>query len=307
MYKTFKRGKIEWYDFTGNDNAEFPKLAAEKNIDTYIAKKFTSRNERDRAFISGDNLFLCMHFPDLNQETFEYKLQEINFIIGKDYIITGKEDDSYGLLDYEQKFLERANEEHFFPEDEFIAYPVVRMIERIYENISLELNDVEDFIEIIEDNIFRDKEKQMVVKISEINRTLIDFRKTIRTHRQTWSVFSDVAHRFFKKESTYDVLDTVTIAYEKVYSQAEELKELLWELRDTNNSLLSAKQSDTSKTFTLIAFMTLPISLFISIISIPSQQSHLFLGHANDFTLTLGISFIIFFITLAISIYKKWW
>jgi magnesium transporter len=307
MYKTHKRGNIEWLDFTGDDKIDFPKIAAEKDIDSYVVDKFTSPNDRDRAFISGDNLFLCMHFPDLDQETLEYGLQEINFVIGKDYIITGKQKNSEGLLDYEQKFLQKADSKHFFPEEEFVAYPIVRMIERIYENILLELNDIEDYIELIEENIFQDREKQMVVQISEINRTLIDFRRTIRTHRQTWSVFTDVAHRFFKRESTYDILDTVTISYEKVYSKAEELKELLWELRDTNNSLLSAKLSDSSKTFTLIAFLTLPITLFISIISIPTKQSHLFLGHENDFSLTLAISFIIFSVTLAISVYKKWW
>jgi Mg2+ and Co2+ transporter CorA len=59
------------------------------------------------------------------------------------------------------------------------------MIEKIYENIIFELHQLEKKIDIIEENIFKNKERNMVRKISETNRDLLDFRKNIRSHEET--------------------------------------------------------------------------------------------------------------------------
>jgi len=86
------------------------------------------------------------------------------------------------------------------------------------------------------------------------------------------------------------------ISYQQAYDEMERLHELILLLRDTNNSLLNAKLGRTSKTFTLIAFFTLPISLFISIISVPTKQKHIFIGHNYDFYLLIGTSILLFII-----------
>jgi len=41
--------------------------------------------------------------------------------------------------------------------------------------------------------------------------------------------------------------------------------ESLHELRETNNSLLTTKQNETMKVFTVLAFITLPLSLIASL------------------------------------------
>ncbi|HIP21633.1 MAG TPA: hypothetical protein EYG72_01625 [Candidatus Pacebacteria bacterium] len=59
------------------------------------------------------------------------------------------------------------------------------MMEKIYENIIFELRDLEKRIDKIEDKIFDGKEKYMVRSISETNRDLLDFKKNIKSHRET--------------------------------------------------------------------------------------------------------------------------
>jgi Mg2+ and Co2+ transporter CorA len=87
---------------------------------------------------------------------------------------------------------------------------------------------------------------------------------------------------------------------------AQDLTDILHDLRDTNNSLLAAKQNETSKTFTLIAFLTMPATLFYTIVSLPTKEKHIFNQIDNDFTVIMIVSFILFLGMLSFTIYKKW-
>ena len=90
------------------------------------------------------------------------------------------------------------------------------------------------------------------------------------------------------------------LSYRKTIDSSNQLTELLMDLKDTNNSLLQEKRNQFSKDFTLIAFLTLPITLFISIISVPTKQTH-FLGTDNDFYIVITISLILFILSLMVA------
>jgi len=62
-----------------------------------------------------------------------------------------------------------------------------------------------------------------------------------------------------------------------------------------------------TKTFTLIAFLTLPATLFYSIVALPTKQQHMFIGQENDFTIIMSISFVFFITMFIFTIWKKWW
>jgi Mg2+ and Co2+ transporter CorA len=96
-------------------------------------------------------------------------------------------------------------------------------------------------------------------------------------------------------------LDAISLSYQKVLSELQYLREFLSELKDTNNSLLAGKLNDISKTFTLIIFFTMPITLFISIISVP-QIHDKFLGKEDDFTVII-IAFL-FLVSLSAAFSK---
>ena len=115
-------------------------------------------------------------------------------------------------------------------------------------------------------------------------------------------MFFKLSKEYFHKPTSYTTLESIMISYEKVKTIGEELTELLHDLRDTNNSLLSAKINETSTTFTLIAFLTMPATLFYSIISLPTKQKHMFIGYDNDFTIIMSISGLLFLIMFGITI-----
>ena len=292
MLKTHYHKKNIWFDFIQATKDNFHPLAKNKGINPYIIKKFLNPSNRDKALLLDDNLYLSLHFPNLKNK--DYVSQEIKFIIGRDYMMTNQEVSNEGLEKFRNIFENSASFEKNEDNDSCIVYIFLHMIEKIYENMIFELRDLERRIDKIEDGIFDGKEKKMVRKISETNRDLLDFKKNIKSHKETWNIFFKLSKKYFNKESSHTTIESILISYEKTHTIAEELTDLIHDLRDTNNSLLTAKQGDMTKTFTLIAFLTMPASLFYSIVALPTAQKHMFMGQENDFTLIMIVSFIFF-------------
>jgi len=304
MLKTHYHKKNFWYDFIVAGEDKFLPIAREKKIHPYIVHKFLTKSNRDKALLLNDNLYLSLHIPDLKNE--DYVSQEIKFIIGRDYIITNQERSNEGLEKFRKIFEKNGSFEKDSEKDACIVYIFLHMIEKIYENMIFELHMVEKRIDVIEDNIFKDREKEMVRRISETNRDLLDFRKNIRSHKETWNIFFKLSKEYFKKESSYNALESILISYEKTNTIAQDLSDLLHDLRDTNNSLLSAKQNEMAKSFTLIAFLTMPATLFYTVISLPTREKVL-IGYPNDLHHIMLVSLGMFILMFSISIYKKWW
>lgn len=305
MLKKRIHKNITWYDFFEPTKEEFSVFAKQNNINEYIVDKFIGATNRDKTFILDDHLFISLSFPNLKEEN--YEKQSVKFIIGKDKIWTSQSAmENEGLIYFSKMFESNISFEKDNINDSCVAFIFLHMIDKIYENAVYELVEVQDEIDEIEKQVYNNQEKKMVKSISDTNRKLINFRKNLKSHNQTWKVFLDLTNEFFNREEAKQSLNAILLSYRKTIVVAEQLQELLWELRDTNNSLLQAQHNQTSKEFTLIAFMTLPITLFVSIVSIQTNQIHI-VGVENDFYIILAVSFIIFIVTLSVSKWKKWW
>ena len=66
------------------------------------------------------------------------------------------------------------------------------------------------------------------------------------------------------------------------------LFETLEELRNTNSALLTTKQNEIMKLFTILAFITFPLTLFTSMFGMNTIATPI-VGGTNDFWMILGI------------------
>ena len=157
---------------------------------------------RDKALILGNHLFLALSIPDLQNG--EYQKQELKFILDDVYMITSSDTVNEGIEIFKKNFEKNA---HFQKGEEFknpVIYSFLHLIEKVYENMIFELQDISKELEVIEKNVFMDKEKKMVKDISLTNRKLIDFGKHIRSHEETWEIFLNLSREFFAKKHSHD-------------------------------------------------------------------------------------------------------
>ncbi len=109
--------------------------------------------------------------------------------------------------------------------------------------------------------------------------------------------------RMFGQEFSY-YMRSVIAEYERVRHEADSLRESMVELRETNNSLLSSKQNEVMKNFSVLAFVFIPASLIMTLYQM--NLPHTPFAGQIDFWVVLGS---IVFLSLCFFIYfhRKGW
>jgi Mg2+ and Co2+ transporter CorA len=105
----------------------------------------------------------------------------------------------------------------------------------------------------------------MVTAISRAGRTLLDFKRILIPHEEVFGALQEAGVRQFGKEFNKDV-SIISKEYHRARNRIHDDIEALTELRETNNTILSTKQNEIIKIFTILAFITFPLTLIIDMI-----------------------------------------
>jgi magnesium transporter len=133
-----------------------------------------------------------------------------------------------------------------------------------------DLENIRDALLAAEPTIFSGSERRRVEVLSGISRELIDFKQTARIHRDIWDEMTDSAEKsmFGKEYGVY--IDDIKDEFNRIHELIVNARELLADLRDTNDSLLNTRQNEIIKVLTLVAFIFYPLTFIASIFTIPS-------------------------------------
>jgi len=176
MLTTSYHRNIIWHNFVGDvTEGDFLDIKEKYHIDDYIAKKFVGEINRDKALLIDNHLFFSISIPDFQKR--EFGKQVLKFIIGDKYIISFSSTKNEGIERFRLDFENNAHLGKGENYDNPVVYSFLHIFEKIYENMLFELKDASLEIERIEKRIFKGQEKEMVIRISNVNRKLIDFRR----------------------------------------------------------------------------------------------------------------------------------
>jgi len=305
MVARYSFKNLKWIDLECPTNGEMRQLMSEYNIHPLVAQELVGPSLRPKVEVYPDFIYLILHFPVVRRKHSRRFVEhrEIDFVVGKDFIITSRYDEVLPLHQFAKLFevnsiLDRAD---MGDHAGFVFFYMVRML---YDTLSRELDFMNDSIRAIEDNIFKGRERAMVVKISEVSRELLDVRRAINFHREVLESFDVAARRFFGESFSYHTRAIIG-EYYKIHNHLESDRDYLDELRETNNSLLNTKQNEIMKTFTILAFVTFPLALAIDIVTVPSESNPL-TGHPQAFWIIIAGTFISCVAMFSFFKYKKW-
>jgi len=272
----------------------------EFDIDAIIAQELLTPSFRSKVERCGDAIFLIFHFP-LVRST-ERPSQEVDFVIGKHFLITARYNSVDPLHSFSTAFdantvLGRTTASHG-------GHLFVAMMQTLYHSLIDHTEMLSNRLDDIEDKIFKGDERRMVAEISRIGRMVHDFRRALLPHREMLLSLEPVAGRMFGSEFGYHVQSVLGI-YNRVERDIEAVRESLVELRETNNSLLTTKQNEIMKNLTIMAFVTFPLALVSSIFGMNTAWLP-FMGMTGDFWVVIGIMATLTVIFFLYFRYKKW-
>ena len=283
---TYKHKKLTWVNLESPTKSDIEKVMKDYSIPPLVTDELMRPTLRPKVDVYPNLIYLILHFPVYSHKTQGSNGREVDFIIGKNFLITSHYETIDPLHEFSKMFevnsiLDRSNI------GEHAGFLVFYILRQLYDFSLRELDHIKEKIDFIEDNIFSGNEKQMVEKISFVNRDLLNFRQAIRPHKEILSSFEIAGIKFFGEDFAYHLADMIG-EYFKVANQLEIHKETLIDFREANDSLLSTKINEIMKFLTIMAFITSPLFLLASIFGMNTVYLPL-VGMKGDFWMVVGI------------------
>lgn len=262
MIERFEHKKITWFDVVHPTVDEVRELFREVALPAEFGNDLTAMTPRSGSEAVKGALKLTLDFPIVKRIDIKHP-HEIKFLVTKDKLITVRFEDIQAVYKFGKHFevqglLKTGSKGAAGP------YCFLSLLNYLYEGLETKLDYLESKTQAVEEDIFEDREKEMLFEISKISRRLITFKHIMESHE---SVLIDLE------------LDMETAFGDELIPAVSELKQLyrhlmrrvvglsgtVENLRNTNNALLNAKQNEVMKVFTIMAFVTFPLSLLASL------------------------------------------
>lgn len=302
MLARYKHGGLTWIDLESPTREEARKVMEEFGLDHFIAEELLLPTTKVRVEARDTYFYLILHFPAL-RHTHKTLEQEIDFVVGKDFLITTRYDTIDPLHKFSKVF-EVDSVVNSEVSDEHAGFLFFSMLRRLYKSVDHEIDFLHSDMTNIEQHIFSGHERGMVRAISRAARDLLNLRQTIEPHRDALRELLPAATSLFGQEYAQYV-KSVENDYYRLHNHIMRHTESLHELRETNNSLLSAKENETMRTLTIMAFLTFPLTLFVAIMDMDAVHNPLH-GIPYDFWVILGIVVLIAIAMLGYFKHKHW-
>lgn len=303
MISKYVHRGLTWIDLTSPTTSEVKEIMTTYGVNSLVGEDLLMPSLKPKIDLYRDYIYLILHFPAFRHTHSTETNQEIDFVIGKNFIITTH----YDTIDPLHKFSKIFEVESILDKSDigdhagFIFY---FMIKKLYKSLNHELDFIEDKLKIVEDRIFMGKEKQMVLELSKISRELLQFKQSLDLHDEVLSSFEIASTKFFGKDFDYHVR-SILGAYSRVNAGIRSNIDTLYELRATNDSLLSTKQGEVMKNIAIVSFIALPLSLVASIFGMNTMFTP-FVADQNGFFVILGMMLALAIIMISYFKHKNW-
>ncbi len=264
MIFRYKYHDLTWIDMERPSHEEVREIMEEFDIHPIVADELLSPSLRPKVDHYENFIYLILHFPAI-RHSHANNTQEVDFIIGKKFIITVR----YELLDPLHKFSKVFEVNSILDKSDIgnhAGFLFFYMIRKIYSSLAHELSIIGESLKEIEDRIFKGQEKEMVEELSIIHRDLLAFHRALRLHKPVLVSLGLECEEFFGHDFRH-YTDNIIGEYYKVDELLQDQKEILSDLRITNDSLLSAKINEIMKLLTATTFLMLPATLISQIFS----------------------------------------
>ncbi len=289
-----KKGKgVQWVDAEKPSDKDLAWLGKEYKLHPIIVDELRGPSARGRVEAYKDYLFFIYYFPVYDHNDEASARTEIDFIVTKDSVATVHYDalgDAMSGINITQC-------------DSSLAV-MYKIIEHLIAFQERQLRHIREKVELVGKDIFKDKEKEILERITYVKRDVSEYRIIVRLQEPILRSLLAKGKKFWGDSAEVYLSDLMGDQL-KIVNQLEDYREAISDFEDTNNQLMNLKINSVMKTFTSLSFLTFPFMLIAALFSMNTRGTPI-IGLPYAFWIILGIM-IVGMVAMTIYFKRKGW
>ena len=288
-----KNKHVQWIEIQKPTGKDIAWLKEKFDLHPVIVDELKGPSARARVEQYDGYLYFVYYFPLYDEKDAASVRTEIDFIVTKNAVATVHYEPLTGVLD---DFDIGAIDSSFQ-----LVHGIIQHLLNFQER---QLRHVREKVEAVGREVFHDKEKEVLEKITYLKRDISEYRIVVRLQEPTLKSLLVKGREFWGKDSEIYLNDLIG-DHLKVMNQLEDYRDAVGDFEDTNNQLMNLKINTVLKTFTLLSFLTFPFVLLASLFSMNTPDTPI-VNQPHAFWIIVGIM-VVGMVTLATYFKSKKW
>ncbi len=282
------RGGV-WVDLEQPTEEEIREVAEEFAISERLERELLSPTPSPLVANESDMALLVLHFPAHGAEDGATENQEVDFIVGNNFILTVRYE-VVAPLHHLQKLLEAQS---LVSKHAALTTDVLLevLFAHLYTSMRDHTNHIVSRLTRIEEDMFDGAERKTIISILRVSREFLHMETTIANQEEPLSRFlSLLAQKNSFGTSFSERGGRILDGRNQVARLIKTHRAIAAELRETNIALLESRQNEIMKMLTIITVIVLPLELIAVTFGIHAPGTPVE-GSPNAFWIILGIMF----------------
>lgn len=298
--------KINWILVTNSTKSNLGYLNKQYGIDNEDLELTLPPLQRPRLSVRDDYLIMILQYPYYNAETQEIRSSEIDFFIGKNFLITvsdgnlPKLNEFFDTIEDDPKAVAKNSRNdlgnllyELLSQHLFYLYPML-------DTMSQDLDTLED--EIMAGLPIKGK---TINDILRMKTNIVSFRKAMQSHKPVINRLIENADDYFTSKKLIDYFENLVNHTTEVWTTLSHYQDTIDALHETYKTFVDFHTNQVIKTLTFISVIVFPLTLLAAIFGMNTRFTPL-VEHPQGFWII-----IIFMLAGVVAMwsffkYKKW-
>lgn len=294
---------LKWINITHPTELETVQLKSLYNFNDVDLKAVLPPIQRPRIDVRDGYIFMILLYPKYDRQTRKIHALEVDFFIGKDFLITTTSEEMDILSQYFTDLKKSKKTAQSISSPVSLLYEILNKLEHHLLPMAAHLSTE---IDQIENEVFSATDKQKTInEVLLLKINIVNFRKAFNRHTRTLQhlsarmphLFPDFSGDLFKEliEETDDLWDVL-----------ENFQDTMDAIHDSHLSLLNFRSNSIMQIFTVFTTVIFTIELVVTLISFAMETSLSIYGNWMVFGIITTGLFLVGLIMVLFFKRKNW-
>ncbi len=255
-----------------------------------------------------DYIFMILQFPHYSSATGEIEASEIDFFIGRNFLITVHNNQLPPINELFRKYNAKKKKETGNHLGEHPAVLLYEILNDLLHYCFPILNHINQDIDAVETRIFNiDHNKIDIIReIMRIKHNIVYFRKAMQAHKSIIQKLINRSEKLFATHKLQVYYNNLVNHTKDIWDFLENYKDTINALHETHESLVSQHLNQIIKTLTIFSVVVFPLTLFASVFGMNTIDSMPFINSPYGFWFIIAIMILAMLGMISYFKHKKW-